>query len=228
MNVWGQIRSRSRLHETRTVRDSSSYTLKLKSANFSSQKSGFLLWKWQILFIDSLFKNISYTFYSYRIHPADLLHVNQAQNLTRASVLSVIFVVGDPDQPRQRSQHLYYSERVSGLSFVSWHHHSGVGITDGIKNGQRILKVRSLKSRHVGSTILPFTVLVSSFFRPMWRVRTRRSRRPPFRPSAGAPPTSLRWRTLVWTVWCCCFPTETVQCVHSLHGVVESSPPSVY
>lgn len=56
---------------------------------------------------------------------------------------------------------------------------------------------------------LPF-----SCFRPMWRVRTRPLRQPPFRPSAGVPPTSLRWRTLVSAVWCCCFPTETVKDLH--------------
>lgn len=47
-------------------------------------------------------------------------------------------------------------------------------------------------------------------FRPMWRVRIRRSRRPPSKPSAGAPPTSPRWRTLASTAWCCCSPTEMV------------------
>lgn len=55
-----------------------------------------------------------------------------------------------------------------------------------------------------------FSLLSFSCFRPMWRARTRRLRQPPFRPLADVPPTSLRWRTLVSTVWCCCFPTETV------------------
>lgn len=51
-------------------------------------------------------------------------------------------------------------------------------------------------------------------FRPMWRARTRHLRQPPSRPLAGVPPTSPRWRTPVSTVWCCCFPTEMVKCLH--------------
>lgn len=47
--------------------------------------------------------------------------------------------------------------------------------------------------------------------RPMWRARIRRLRPPQFRPLAAAPPTSPRWRTRVWTAWCCCCPTETVK-----------------
>lgn len=55
-----------------------------------------------------------------------------------------------------------------------------------------------------------FSVIIVLDFRPMWRVRTKRSRQPPSRPSAGAPLTSPRWRTLVSTAWCSCCPTETV------------------
>lgn len=60
----------------------------------------------------------------------------------------------------------------------------------------------------------------------MWRARTRRLQQPPFRPSAGVPPTSPRWQTRVSTVWCCCFPTETVKCVHRLQ-ISECLPSSV-
>lgn len=56
-----------------------------------------------------------------------------------------------------------------------------------------------------------YCVFIVLDFRHMWRVRTRPSQQPPFKPSAGAPPTSLRWRTLASTVWCCCSPTEMVE-----------------
>lgn len=59
---------------------------------------------------------------------------------------------------------------------------------------------------------IPFyCVFIVLDFRHMWRVRTRPLQLPPFRPSAGAPPTSPRWRTLASTVWCCCSPTEMVE-----------------